>query len=190
MLHDLQTNKVSMPAGEALGAVVLLDAVLKRAGDVRYVYCFTDSDATARALTAAGSGAPQINWMMQWLMRHHRGVQFLGIHQRGVRNVTSDNLSRGRVEVVLNEVRTSGATIEKLTPSTSFHAIMNAVRRMPLRRGRDTDACLTVVRSSRRATAEAKLRGGGEGARGVCAQVEGTVGVGAESICTVRRSVP
>lgn len=134
MLSDLQQNRVSMPAGEALGAVVLLDAVLERAVEVRYMFCFTDSDATAKAITAAGSGAPQLNWLMQWLMRKHRGVQFLGVHQRGLRNVASDSLSRGRVHEVLQEVQQTGAEIVQLTPSTGFRGVTNAIRTLPLRR--------------------------------------------------------
>lgn len=134
MLRALQQNEVSMPAGEAMGAVILLDAVLSRCSEVEFVYCFTDSDATAKALTAAGSGAPQINFLIQWLLDRHRSVQFLGIHQRGVRNVASDRLSRGDARGVVAEAAASGARVVRLDPPPCFTAVTESVMTLPLRR--------------------------------------------------------
>lgn len=133
MLRALQQNKVSMPAGEAVGAVMLLDAVLSRAPEVKFAYCFTDSDATAKAITAAGSGAPQINFLVEWLLNRHRQTQFLGIHQCGVRNVASDRLSRGRVGEVVAEAAASGARIVRLDPPDCFSAVVESIRSLPLR---------------------------------------------------------
>lgn len=56
-----------MPADEAYGAAVLLDAMLMALHGVTSMICLTDSDATAKGLTSAGSGAPQLSFLIEWL---------------------------------------------------------------------------------------------------------------------------
>ncbi|KAL1500528.1 hypothetical protein AB1Y20_013184 [Prymnesium parvum] len=81
-----------------------------------HVTCFTDSAATARGLTVGGSGSPQLNLILRWLFDRHPSVQFLGVHIPGVQNVASDNLSRGRPEAALADVRLAGACLQRLRP--------------------------------------------------------------------------
>ncbi|KAL3909143.1 MAG: hypothetical protein SGPRY_009532, partial [Prymnesium sp.] len=67
-LRKLQADEISMPAGEAYGAVMLIDAAIRLLSKVSHVICFTDSDATAKALATANSGAPQLNYLVRcWL---------------------------------------------------------------------------------------------------------------------------
>ena len=127
-----------MPAGECHGAVVFADALLSALHGVTHLYCFTDSDATARAFTTAGSGSPQLNVQMQWLLRRHPGVQLLGIHQAGVRNEAADRLSRtiaGR-DKVLAEVKAAGLTsVEIQPPADDVAAMLSLAMASPQRAG-------------------------------------------------------
>lgn len=102
-LRRLQQNEISMPAGEMIGAVAIIDAILRRFSEVTHVVCFTDSKATAAGLTTGSSGAMQLNRLLIWLFERHRGKQFLGIHCPGVQNRSSDKLSRGQWKSVLSE---------------------------------------------------------------------------------------
>lgn len=133
-LRKLQADDMSMPAGEAYGAVMLIDAILSHLEGASHMTCFTDSDATAKALTSSNSGAPQLNLLMRWLVERHPHTQFLGVHQPGVRNGVSDRLSRGRAEEVLAEVRTAGLEPLHLRHVDHDSVVLSAVMRAPLRR--------------------------------------------------------
>mmetsp|Transcript_41076 Transcript_41076/g.94204 ORF Transcript_41076/g.94204 Transcript_41076/m.94204 type:complete len:572 (-) Transcript_41076:1277-2992(-) len=126
--QDLQSNRVSMPAGEAFGAAALIDAVLTELESVSHLICFTDSDATARGLTSGGSGTPQINVVLRWLFERHRRVQFLGVHIPGTLNETSDRLSRGREAEVLADVTRAAARVTRLRPHADAFALLEHVR--------------------------------------------------------------
>lgn len=76
--------------------MVLIDAVVSQQQGVTHVVDLTDSDATAKGLTALGSRAPQLNFLIGWLGLKWAQLQFLGIHQQGIRLVTNDRLSRGQ----------------------------------------------------------------------------------------------
>ena len=151
-LRALQSNSFSMPAGEAYGAVMLLDAVAHRLRGVSHIQAFTDSDATARALTTGSSGSPQLDFLVRWLFARHPGVQFLGIHQAGVRNSASDGLSRRALLDVLHEVTEAGAVIERLvTPDgdgTVLRAAMAHEQRVLMRRARATQMHRSTACSS------------------------------------------
>ena len=95
--------------------------------------CFTDSDATAKGLTAAGSGAPQLNLLLGWLGDKWAGMQFLGVHQQGVRNVTSDRLSRGQVDLVRRELSSAGIRVQRLLPTAGAREVLEAAKNQPLR---------------------------------------------------------
>lgn len=126
-LHALQDDIVSMPAGELCGAVALLDAVLRFAPELTHLLCFTDSKATASTLTHGNSGAPQLNRLARWLFERHRRVQFLGIHCPGVKNKTSDALSRGQWEAVLAEAVGQGWQLLELVPDPLLMHLMRSV---------------------------------------------------------------
>lgn len=63
-LRRLQDDEWSMPAGEMYGATMIISACLQRLEGATHVVCFTDSKATARALTTRGAaGRPRlIHW--------------------------------------------------------------------------------------------------------------------------------
>lgn len=125
---DLQRDRISMPAGEAYGAVVLLDGVLSALADVSHAVCFTDSAATARGLTVGGSGTPQLNVALQWLFRRHCRTQFLGIHIPGELNKASDRLSRGKESSVIAEIRLVTSVTTRLRPCAEAAALLQSVR--------------------------------------------------------------
>jgi hypothetical protein len=139
-LRALQANRLSMPAGECYGAVLFADALIRALGGVSHLVCFTDSDATAKALVAGGSGAPQLNFLVEWLQTRHPSVMFLGVHQRGVRNGVADALSRKRSDGqrVVREAAATGAEVVELQFSPSdasmASALLDGVMACPLRR--------------------------------------------------------
>lgn len=172
-LRALQADELSMPAGEMFGAVTLLDAAITHLGRVTHAICFTDSVATANGLTTAASHAPQLNAMLSWLFERHRGVQFLGVHQRGLRNQASDRLSRGRGAAVLAEAEQSGLTLVQLFPHKSAKAMLIEARRLPTR-GASPDATrVRRRRPKRRPSAQASPGGRGPIADSFCAEVAG-----------------
>lgn len=113
-----------MPAGEMYGATMIISACLQKLEGVTHVVCFTDSKATARALTTGGSGAPQINSLFQFLQSSFPRVQMLGVHQPGKRNGASDSLSRGRGGAVLAEARAAGLLVERLELPASAASLL------------------------------------------------------------------
>jgi hypothetical protein len=139
-LKALQDDAFSMPAGECFGAVTFADALLRALGGVTHLVVYTDSDATAKAFTAASSGAPQLNAPVQWLLERHPGVQFLGVHQPGTRNEAADALSRtaaGR-QRVLQQAAAAGAELIELqfgaADAAAEAALLAVAMACPLRR--------------------------------------------------------
>lgn len=61
---DLQSNKLSMPAGEAIGLIVAIDALARELGGLTHMVAFTDSDPVAAALNTANSPSPKIGAKM------------------------------------------------------------------------------------------------------------------------------
>ena len=132
-LAALQADRFSMPAGECFGAVVFADALLSELGGATHLVIYTDSDATARAVTTAGSGSPQLNLLIQWLLRRHPGVQLLGVHQPGVRNSAADGLSRDGRRGVLNDAVDAGLALRELAPAArDVEALLAGVLAAPL----------------------------------------------------------
>ena len=120
-LRALQQNEFSMPAGECYGAVLFADMLVRALGGVTHLVCFTDSDATAKVFTTASSGAPQLNYMIDWLLARHPRLQLLGVHQPGVRNTAADGLSRSAAgrQSVLADAAAAGAELVELQHSAS-----------------------------------------------------------------------
>jgi hypothetical protein len=136
VLTALQRDEMSMPAGECVGAVVVADALLNVLGGATHLLVFTDSDATAKAFTTGGSGAPQLNRAILWLIARHPLVQFLGVHQPGVRNGAADALSRQRADGqrVLEEAAAAGLTVVRVhVDEDAVAALIADVRACPLR---------------------------------------------------------
>jgi hypothetical protein len=105
----LQSNKLSMPAGEGLGAVIFADALIEAMVGITHLVIFTDSSCVSEAIQSSSSGSPQLNFVVNWLFQRHPDVQFMGIHQPGVRNHASDSLSRSASAAVLADARAAGA---------------------------------------------------------------------------------
>lgn len=111
----------------------VMDAILSALHGVTHMICFTDSDATSKGLTAAGSGAPQLNYLISWLCGRWGSTQFLGVHQKGSRNITSDRLSRGDRDLVLSELSSLGIRVRELSPTAEAGAMLELAKGQPLR---------------------------------------------------------
>ena len=108
VIEALQSDRISMPAGEMFTMVVALVAFAEVLPGLRHAVCFTDSMATKAVLTSGASPAPQLNEMALWLFGRLPGVQILSIHQPGKRNDAADAISRADLAKVLSEVGEAG----------------------------------------------------------------------------------
>ena len=133
----LVENRFSMPAGECFGAVVFADALARTLVGLTHMVVFTDSVATARAFTTGSSGAPQLNFLVQWLHERHPRVQWLGVHQPGKRNCAADALSRDGTAEVLAEAATAGLVVVEMAAAPEAWAALEYAMSLPLR---DADA--------------------------------------------------
>jgi ribonuclease HI len=120
----LQANVISMPAGEAFGAVVMADALLKELQSASHIVVFTDSEATEAAINSANSPSPQLNVIVQWLFSRWPKVQVLGVWQQGVRNAVADRLSRRGLDEVLAEARRHGLRPRRIQPDASADQLL------------------------------------------------------------------
>ena len=132
-LAMLQADTFSMPAGECYGAVYFAEALLAAVSGITHLWCFTDSDATAKAFTAVSSGAPQLNTMMQWLAVRRPAVQFVGVHVAGAHNVLADSLSRHGGGMALREAAAHGFEACRVAAPQGAAHLLTAAQRMPLR---------------------------------------------------------
>lgn len=114
VLEALRQNELSMPAGEAIGAVVFADALLEALPGVTHLTIFTDSSATAVGIQTSSSPSPQMNVLMEWLMQRNPSTQFMALHQPGKRNGAADSLSRTDSASVLSDAEAAGAIIIRL----------------------------------------------------------------------------
>jgi hypothetical protein len=129
----LQHNKLSMPAGEGIGVVVLADAVVRELCNVSHLVVFSDSAPVVAALNSDNSGSPQLNFIVKWLLDKHPQLKILGIHQPGVRNSAADDLSRARAPRVLEEAHACGAHCLALAPTHELDKLVQMATRMPQR---------------------------------------------------------
>ena len=97
-----------MPAGEMFTMVIALVAFAEVLPGMKHAVCFTDSMATKSVVASGASPAPQLNALAMWLFDRLPGVQFLAIHQPGVRNDAADGISRNDMDRVLADVREAG----------------------------------------------------------------------------------
>ena len=126
----LMDNLFSMPAGECYGAVLFAHALALAFPNMSHVVVFTDSKATARALTCSSSGSPQLNYMVQWLHSVHPHLQVLGVWQPGKRNERADALSRGAAESVVQSAAAAGMTVISMPlPHVADVLLAEAMRR-------------------------------------------------------------
>ena len=147
-LRALQSDELSMPAGEAYGAVIAADAMLAALPGATHMVIFTDSEATEAAINSGNSGSPQMNGMIQWLFERWPGVQFLGVWQKGVRNDVADGISRQGLAEVLAQAQAAGLVARRLPiPGGADRLLAETVSReqgaahLP---ARDEGSCVTV----------------------------------------------
>jgi hypothetical protein len=105
----LRENKLSMPAGEGIGAVIFADVLASALPDLQYLVIFTDSSPVVAALNSGNSDSPQLNAIVRWLFDRRPLLQLLARHQPGKRNGAADSLSRDDRERVLREAAEGGA---------------------------------------------------------------------------------
>ena len=129
----LQQDTLSMPAGEGLGAVIFADILATALPGLTHLVIFTDSSAVAVAIQANGSPSPQMNLLVRWLFERHPHVQFLALHQPGVRNDAADGLSRSRSAAVIADAVATGAHAVQLHVPPHAVALMRAAMATPQR---------------------------------------------------------
>ena len=127
----LQQDRISMPAGEMFTMVVALVAFATVLPGLKHAVCFTDSMATKAVLNSGASPAPQLNELAMWLFGRMPGVQFLSIHQPGVRNDAADGISRSDMARVLAEVKEAGWRHVRVPTPVGAWALARRLLRLP-----------------------------------------------------------
>ena len=133
IIRMLQANVLSMPAGEGLGAVIFADALIEALPSITHLIIFTDSSPVQAAIQSSSSGSPQLNFIVNWLFQRHPSVQFIAIHQPGVRNSAADGLSRAASATVLSEAEAAGAQLFPLPSHQHALDLMHAASTKPQR---------------------------------------------------------
>ena len=132
----MATSSPTPPArwarGECYGAVLFIHALATAFPDMTHVVAFTDSKATARALTCSGSGSPQLNYMVQLLHMWHPELQVLGVWQPGKRNERADGLSRGAADEVVESARRAGLAIVPMRMPPEADSLLEGAMLQPL----------------------------------------------------------
>ena len=122
----LYVNRLSMPAGELVGAVAFADALAEALPGLAHLVVFTDSDAARATIRAGNSGSPQLNAIIQWLLERRPALQLLALHQPGARNGVSDRLSRHGAAAVRAEAVAAGARVITLPVPNGLYSMMHA----------------------------------------------------------------
>ena len=73
--------------------------------------------------------------MVQWLMKRHAGVQYLGVHVRGVDNHLADALSRHGNDEALRLAGLAGMQAVRVQPASGAEVLLQRALAMPLRQG-------------------------------------------------------
>ena len=71
--------------------------------------------------------------MVQWLLERHSGVQYLGVHVRGVDNHLADALSRYGDAEALRLAGLAGMQAHRVQPAAGADALLQRAQAMPLR---------------------------------------------------------
>ena len=127
----LSEDRLSMPAGEGIGAVVFADILASTLPELQYLIVFTDSTAVVAALQTGNSPSPQLNFIVRWLFERRPRLQVLALHQPGKRNDGADRLSRAGSAAVLAEATAIGARICHVGSAAITDALAREAMRMP-----------------------------------------------------------
>ena len=127
----LSEDRLSMPAGEGIGAVVFADILAATLPELQYLIVFTDSTAVVAALQTGNSPSPQLNFIVRWLFERRPRLQVLALHQPGKRNDGADRLSRAGSAAVLAEATAIGARICHVGRAAITDALAREAMRMP-----------------------------------------------------------
>jgi len=127
-IRALQENELSMPAGEGIGAVVLIDALAAALEGLAYIVIFTDSSPVAEALNSNNSASPQLNTIVRWVFDQRPNLQIMAIHWPGRLNRAADGLSRSETEIILAEARDAGARCTQISMSSALPLLLAEAR--------------------------------------------------------------
>jgi hypothetical protein len=127
ILSDLRSNRCSMPAGEGIGAVVFADLLGRELPGLSHLVIFSDSTAVVAAINSGSSSSPQLNFIVRWMFDRNPHVQFMAVHQPGVRNTAADDLSRFASAQVISDARAAGARVHELTVPSHALVMMTIV---------------------------------------------------------------
>ena len=171
ILSDLRSNRCSMPAGEGIGAVVFADLLGRELPGLSHLVIFSDSTAVVAAINSGSSSSPQLNFIVRWMFDRNPHVQFMAVHQPGVRNTAADDLSRFASAQVISDARAAGARVHELTVPSHALVMMTIVSET------DQRAPPPTVRSRRRAgrSRQARRRVARKTAHSVRAALVGTI---------------
>jgi hypothetical protein len=133
ILLALQTNALSMPAGEGIGAVVFADIMARLLRGLTHLYVFTDSTAVVAAINSGNSDSPQLNAIVRWLFERQPQLQLLALHQAGKRNDAADGLSRADSARIISEAASTGALVKEADGTQAMHALARMALQMPQR---------------------------------------------------------
>ena len=134
VLEALQSNTLSMPAGEGIGAVVFADAIAAILPGISHLIIFTDSSPVVAALQSGNSNSPQLNAIVQWLFRRRPQLQIIALHQPGKRNGAADGLSRHATHSVVADAIALGARPEHIECMHVMSPLARAAMSLPQRR--------------------------------------------------------
>lgn len=66
--RKLQQDDVSIAAGEAYGAIVLMDTMCDSLRGLSHVVVFSDSTATVQLVNSSNNSSPQMDYSFRWLV--------------------------------------------------------------------------------------------------------------------------
>ena len=133
LLLALRENDLSMPAGEALGAVAFADALAECLPGLTHLVMYGDSTPVQYGLQSGNSDSTQLNYILRWLLERRPELQLLGIHQPGKRNGAADGLSRLASARIRREAEAVGARVVTLPADPAVWTLARAARAMPQR---------------------------------------------------------
>lgn len=123
----LQRDDISMAAGEAFGAIALMDAMCDSLPDLSHMVIFSDSMATVQLINSNNSSSPQMDFIFRWFVERRPSLFMMALHISGMFNSTSDAFSRGNGDHFLAEASAAGCTPRRLQPAHECCSMLHDV---------------------------------------------------------------